>query len=69
MARASSYSLVGAEHLVAMTDVVSIEGPVELVNCQLAKMLRIGAGSLVVIDNRNGKFTITRGAANDRGIH
>ena len=31
----------------------------------LAEKLRIGAGSLVIVDNVNGKFTITRGAAND----
>jgi hypothetical protein len=84
-----------------MTDIVSIEGPVELVNGQLmlriplamggdilaplatqictvdaefmnvviqpwlAEKLRIGEGSLVVVDNKNGKFTITRSPAND----
>jgi hypothetical protein len=32
----------------------------------LAERLRIKAGSLVVVDNKNGKFTITRSAANDR---
>jgi hypothetical protein len=31
----------------------------------LADKLRIGAGSLVFVDNKNGKFTITRSAAND----
>ena len=31
----------------------------------LAEKLRIGAGSLVVVDNKNGKFTITRSAKND----
>lgn len=31
----------------------------------LAEKLHIEAGSLVVIDNENGKFTITRSAAND----
>ncbi len=31
----------------------------------LAEKLRIGAGSLVFVDNKNGKFTITRSAAND----
>jgi hypothetical protein len=31
----------------------------------LAEKLRIGAGSLVIVDNVNGKFTITRSAAND----
>lgn len=84
-----------------MTDPISLEGPVELVNGQLvvriplaaggdklaplargigetdseylnvviqpwlAAKLRIGAGSLVFVDNKNGKFTITRSAAND----
>lgn len=31
----------------------------------LAEQLRIGAGSLVIVDNVNGTFTITRSAAND----
>ena len=84
-----------------MADVISISGPVELVDGQLmlriplaaggdklaplargigetdgeyltvvikpwlAEKLRIGAGSLVFVDNKNGKFTITRSAAND----
>jgi hypothetical protein len=32
----------------------------------LAEKLRIGEGSLVHVDNYNGKFTITRSAANDQ---
>jgi hypothetical protein len=32
----------------------------------LAEKLRIGVGSLVIVDNENGKFTITRSAKNDR---
>ena len=32
----------------------------------LAEKLRIGAGSVVFVDNKNGKFTITRSAANDK---
>ena len=84
-----------------MADVVSIEGPVELIDGNLtlriplamggatlaplttkigkvegdclcvvipgwlAENLRIGAGSLVVVDNANGQFTITRSAKND----
>jgi len=32
----------------------------------LAEKLNVGLGSLVVVDNKNGKFTITRSAANDR---
>ena len=31
----------------------------------LADQLRIGPGSLVLVDNANGKFTITRSARND----
>jgi hypothetical protein len=31
----------------------------------LAEKLRIGAGSFVLVDNANGKFTITRSAKND----
>ena len=31
----------------------------------LADKLRIGVGSIVFVDNKNGKFTITRSAAND----
>ena len=84
-----------------MTDSISIEGPVELLDGNLilriplsvggdklaplargigqiegdylcviikpwlADHLRIGAGSLVCVDNGNGKFRITRSAAND----
>ena len=85
-----------------MPDVISIEGPVELIDGDLmiriprsaggeqlapyargigqiegdylcviiqpwlAEQLRIGEGSLVVVDNENGKFTITRSASNDQ---
>jgi hypothetical protein len=35
----------------------------------LAEKLRIGAGSLVIVDNVNGNFTITRSAANDTPVH
>jgi len=35
----------------------------------LAEKLRIGEGSLVVVDNKNGKFTITRSASNDEAVH
>jgi hypothetical protein len=31
----------------------------------MAKRLRIGEGSLIFVDNFNGKFTITRSAKND----
>jgi hypothetical protein len=88
-----------------MAEVVSLEGPVEVVNGELAiliplevggavlaplakgigeidgeflkvvirpwlaEKLRIAAGSLVIVDNANGKFTITRSPANDKGTH
>ena len=84
-----------------MADIVSIEGPVELIDGKLtlripldaggatlaplargigdvdgeylvvvvepwlAEKLNIGAESLVIVDNQNGKFTITRSASND----
>jgi hypothetical protein len=35
----------------------------------LALKLRIAAGSLVIVDNVNGKFTITRSPANDEPTH
>jgi hypothetical protein len=35
---------------------------------RLAKKLRIDAGSLVSVDNHNGKFTITRNVANDNQL-
>jgi len=35
-----------------------------IIQAWLAEKLRIGAGSLVVVDNLNGKFTVTRSAAN-----
>jgi hypothetical protein len=35
----------------------------------LAGKLRVSDGSYVVVDNRNGKFTITRSARNDRPTH
>jgi hypothetical protein len=88
-----------------MAEVISLEGPVEMVDGELAilipleaggaalaplasgigeidgeflkvvirpwlaEKLRIGAGSLVIVDNANGKFTITRSPANDKPIH
>ena len=84
-----------------MSDEISLEGPVELIDGKLtlriplaaggdklaplargigeiageslnviiqpwlAEKLRITAGSLVVVDNHNGKFTVTRSARND----
>jgi hypothetical protein len=41
------------------------EDLVVVVQPWLAEKLRIGAGSLVHVDNCNGKFTITRSAKND----
>jgi hypothetical protein len=85
------------------SDVISIEGPIELFGDQLAlripldaggdelapltrgigfvedgflvviiqpwlaKKLSVSLGSLVIVDNRNGKFTIARSATNDSG--
>jgi len=34
----------------------------------MAERLRIDEGSLVIVDNVNGKFTITRSVKNDVGI-
>ena len=85
-----------------MTDLISIEGPVELIDGELvlriplsvggdklapltrgigqvngdflcvvikpwlAEKIRVKAGSLVVVDNSDGQFTITRSAKNDQ---
>ncbi len=35
----------------------------------LAEHLRIGEGSLVVVDNQHNRFQITRSDANDRDLH
>jgi hypothetical protein len=35
----------------------------------LAEKLRIAEGSLVIVDNKDGKFTITRSASNDEALH
>jgi hypothetical protein len=87
-----------------MPEIVSLEGPVELISGKLtiriplavggdklapsargigeiegdylnvtvppwlAEKLRIATGSLVIVDNLNGKFTITRSAKNDQPI-
>jgi len=84
-----------------MDDIVSLEGPLEMLNGQLAlripldaggdklasvargigtvdgeflnvviqpwlaEKLRVSDGSLVFVDNKGGKFNITRSAAND----
>jgi len=41
------------------------ENLVVVIQPWLAEKLRIGAGSLVHVDNHNGKFTVTRSAKND----
>jgi hypothetical protein len=41
------------------------ENLVVVIHPGLAERLRIEAGSLVFVDNLNGKFTITRSAKND----
>ena len=58
----------GGEVLAALAhDIGHVDGEVLSVVIQpwLAEKLRITAGSLVVVDNENGKFTITRSAKND----
>jgi hypothetical protein len=35
----------------------------------LAEHLRVGEGSLVVVDNRDNRFRITRSDVNDRDVH
>ena len=46
--------------------VVDGEFLVVVIKPWLAETLNVSLGSLVVVDNKNGKFTITRSAANDR---
>ncbi len=60
---------VGADKLAPLTrGIGEIEGDYLNVTIQpwLAEKLRIGPGSLVFVDNKNGKFTITRSAASDQ---
>lgn len=40
-----------------------------IIKPRLAERLRIREGSLVIVDNRSGKFTITRSEENDRLVH
>jgi hypothetical protein len=49
------------------TGIGSIEGDClqVIIRPWLAEKLRIGLGSLVIVDNLTGKFTITRSARND----
>jgi hypothetical protein len=57
-----------AEEFIALTRGIGrVEGDVLCVVIKpwLAEKLRISEGSLVFVDNKNGKFTITRSAAND----
>ena len=48
----------------------SIQGdcPCVVIKPWMAEKLRIGNGSLMVVDNRNGKFTITRSSANYESV-
>ncbi len=57
----------GAELALLARGIGQIEGDVLCVVIQpwLAELLRVGEGSLVIVDNKNGKFTITRSADND----
>ena len=58
----------GASAFVAIARGISrVENGFFIVTIQpwLADKLRIGEGSLVIVDNENGKFNITRSAAND----
>jgi hypothetical protein len=60
---------VGGDKLAqAARGIGEIQGEYLIVIIQpwLAEKLRIGPGSLVFVDNHNGKFTITRSAANDQ---
>jgi hypothetical protein len=59
-------------------DYISLEGPVELIegdflivsiSLHLAEHLGVGEGSLVVVDNRDHRFRVTRSDANDRDAH
>jgi hypothetical protein len=45
------------------------DGPCVIIQPWLAEKLRIAEGSLVVVDNRDGKFTITRSPSNDEALH
>jgi hypothetical protein len=59
---------VGGDKLAPLArGIGQIEGDLLCVVIQpwLAEKLRIEAGSLVVVDNKNGKLTITRSAAKD----
>ena len=42
---------------------------VVIIPAWLAEKLNIAEGSLVIVDNANGKFTITRSAKNDERAH
>jgi len=62
---------VGGAELAPLARAISaIEGDdlVFVIKPWLAERLRIGEGSLVHVDNCNGKFTITRSAANDEPL-
>jgi hypothetical protein len=61
----------GAELAPLAKGIGQVEGGVLKVVLQpwLAEMLNVGKGSLVIVDNENGKFTITRSPANDVRVH
>ena len=48
-----------------------IEGDFLIVSIppHLAEHLRVGEGSLVIVDNRDNRFRLTRSDANDRDVH
>src|SRR5881227_2011571 len=56
---------VGGDKLAALArGIGSVDGEwlCVVINPWLAEKLRVGAGSLVIVDNENGKFRITRSA-------
>lgn len=57
----------GAELALLTTKIGTIEDDELCIVIQpwLAKLLKVGEGSLVIVDNKNGKFTITRSPDND----
>lgn len=61
----------GAELAPLTRGIGQIEGDELCVVIQpwLAKLLKVGEGSLVIVSNKNGKFTITRSADNDLEVN
>ena len=58
---------LGGDQFALLIDFGQIEGDYlqVIIPGWLAEKLRIGEGSWVVVDNVNGRFTITRSALND----